>query len=71
MGKLNATSRTEAVSIGIRGNRLERYSPILSRASNGAVRLVAFNFPMIHSDPQLPECAPGETVRVRGRLWFE
>lgn len=20
--------------------------------------------------PALPDCAPGETVRVRGRLWF-
>ena len=26
--------------------------------------------PCMHSDPQLPDCAPGETVRVRGRLWF-
>jgi peptidoglycan/xylan/chitin deacetylase (PgdA/CDA1 family) len=27
--------------------------------------------PCMHSDPVLPDCAPGETVRVRGRLWFE
>jgi len=26
--------------------------------------------PCMHSDPRLPDCAPGETVRVRGRLWF-
>jgi len=26
--------------------------------------------PCMHSDPILPDCAPGETVRVRGRLWF-
>jgi len=26
--------------------------------------------PCMHSDPLLPDCAPGETVRVRGRLWF-
>ena len=26
--------------------------------------------PCIHADPVLPNCAPGETVRVRGRLWF-
>jgi len=26
--------------------------------------------PCLHSDPQFPDCAPGETVRVRGRLWF-
>ncbi|MCL4788205.1 MAG: polysaccharide deacetylase family protein [Verrucomicrobia bacterium] len=26
--------------------------------------------PCIHADPVLPDCAPGETVRVRGRLWF-
>ena len=26
--------------------------------------------PCIHADPELPDCAPGETVRVRGRLWF-
>jgi peptidoglycan/xylan/chitin deacetylase (PgdA/CDA1 family) len=27
--------------------------------------------PCMHSDPVLPDCAPGETVRVRGRLWFQ
>lgn len=26
--------------------------------------------PCIHADPVLADCAPGETVRVRGRLWF-
>ena len=26
--------------------------------------------PCIHADPVLPDCAPGQTVRVRGRLWF-
>ncbi|MGH9723281.1 MAG: polysaccharide deacetylase family protein [Bryobacteraceae bacterium] len=26
--------------------------------------------PCLHSDPVLPDCAPGETVRVRGKLWF-
>jgi hypothetical protein len=26
--------------------------------------------PCLHSDPALPDCAPGETVRARGRLWF-
>jgi peptidoglycan/xylan/chitin deacetylase (PgdA/CDA1 family) len=26
--------------------------------------------PCIHADPVLPDCAPGETVRVRGRIWF-
>jgi peptidoglycan/xylan/chitin deacetylase (PgdA/CDA1 family) len=26
--------------------------------------------PCIHSDPVLPDCAPGQTVRVAGRLWF-
>ena len=26
--------------------------------------------PCIHADPVFPDCAPGETVRVRGRLWF-
>jgi hypothetical protein len=26
--------------------------------------------PCFHSDPLLPDCAPGQTVRVRGRLWF-
>jgi hypothetical protein len=28
------------------------------------------NCPCMHSDPVLPDCAPGETVRIRGRLWF-
>jgi hypothetical protein len=27
--------------------------------------------PCMHSDPMLPDCAPGQTVRVRGRLWWE
>lgn len=26
--------------------------------------------PCVHADPVLPDCPPGETVRVRGRLWF-
>jgi hypothetical protein len=26
--------------------------------------------PCLHSDPVLPDCAPGETVRVLGKLWF-
>jgi peptidoglycan/xylan/chitin deacetylase (PgdA/CDA1 family) len=26
--------------------------------------------PCLHSDPVLPDCAAGETVRVAGRLWF-
>lgn len=26
--------------------------------------------PCLHSDPVLPDCAPGQTVRVAGRLWF-
>ncbi len=27
--------------------------------------------PCLHSDPKLPDCAPGETVRRSGRVWFE
>ena len=27
--------------------------------------------PCIHSDPRLPDCPPGQTVRAQGRLWFE
>ncbi len=26
--------------------------------------------PCIHSDPVMPDCRPGETVRIKGRLWF-
>jgi hypothetical protein len=26
--------------------------------------------PCLHADPVLPDCPPGETVRVHGRLWF-
>ena len=26
--------------------------------------------PCLHADPVLPDCAPGQTVRVHGRLWF-
>jgi hypothetical protein len=27
--------------------------------------------PCLHSDPKLPDCAPGDTVRRTGRVWFE
>jgi hypothetical protein len=27
--------------------------------------------PCMHADPGLPDCGPGETVQVDGRLWFE
>ena len=27
--------------------------------------------PCLHSDPVLPDCDPGQTVSVHGRLWFE
>ena len=26
--------------------------------------------PCFHADPVLPDCAPGKTVRLKGRLWF-
>ena len=26
--------------------------------------------PCLHSDPKFPDCAPGETVRLEGGLWF-
>src|SRR5262249_61267665 len=26
--------------------------------------------PCLHSDPKFPDCAPGETKRLRGGLWF-
>jgi peptidoglycan/xylan/chitin deacetylase (PgdA/CDA1 family) len=26
--------------------------------------------PCLHADPVMADCAPGQTVRVRGRLWF-
>jgi len=26
--------------------------------------------PCLHADPVMADCGPGETVRVRGRLWF-
>jgi hypothetical protein len=26
--------------------------------------------PCLHSDPKFPDCLPGETVTVTGRLWF-
>ena len=26
--------------------------------------------PCLHSDPRLPDCAPGETVNVTGKIWF-
>lgn len=28
------------------------------------------NCPCMHSDPQLPDCPPGETVSARGKIWF-
>jgi hypothetical protein len=26
--------------------------------------------PCLHSDPRLPDCKPGETVSVKGKIWF-
>ncbi len=26
--------------------------------------------PCFHADPQFPDCAPGDTVRLKGKLWF-
>lgn len=26
--------------------------------------------PCVHSDPKFPDCGPGETKRIHGRLWF-
>ena len=26
--------------------------------------------PCFHADPQFPDCEPGETVKLRGRIWF-
>ncbi|RJP25132.1 MAG: hypothetical protein C4527_17540 [Candidatus Omnitrophota bacterium] len=26
--------------------------------------------PCLHSDPVLPDCPPGETVRLKGKIWF-
>lgn len=26
--------------------------------------------PCMHSDPKLPDCPPGETVRAKGKIWF-
>jgi len=28
------------------------------------------NCPCMHSDPAFPDCAPGDTVRVSGKIWF-
>jgi hypothetical protein len=26
--------------------------------------------PCVHADPVFADCPPGETARVRGRMWF-
>jgi hypothetical protein len=26
--------------------------------------------PCLHADPVLPDCGPGETVKIRGKMWF-
>jgi hypothetical protein len=26
--------------------------------------------PCMHADPRFPDCAPGETVKVNGKIWF-
>ncbi len=28
------------------------------------------NCPCMHADPSFPDCPPGQTVRLRGKLWF-
>lgn len=59
------------------------YGKSIARVTDGGSRAISVewercgrtwgnpNCPCIHSDPLLPDCGPGETVRVRGRLWFD
>lgn len=54
--------------IAIRHNRLPRWvitawKPLNRTWNNPPV-------PCIHSDPIFPDCEPGETVQVRGGMWF-
>ena len=54
--------------IAIRGNQADRWvitgwEPNQRAWANPPV-------PCIHSDPIFPDCDPGETVRVRGAIWF-
>jgi hypothetical protein len=50
---------------GDRGNRwvITSWRPIHRAWTNSPV-------PCLHADPVFPDCAPGETVRVDGKLWF-
>jgi peptidoglycan/xylan/chitin deacetylase (PgdA/CDA1 family) len=62
-------------------NKILRYPVAGVRASDGRSILIEWErcgrvwdnpaCPCVHSDPVLPDCPPGETVRVSGRLWFE
>lgn len=62
----NKTFGRELASV--RGSSGER--SIMTRWENCGRTWGNAQCPCMHSDPVLPDCLPGETVRVRGKLWF-
>lgn len=62
----NKIFRGPAVAVG--SERRDRW--ILTAWERSATQWGQSRCPCMHSDPTLPDCAPGATVSVRGRLWF-
>ena len=52
------------------GGSPDRRRWIITAWENGGRAWANPPVPCLHSDPVFPDCAPGETKRLRGRLWF-
>jgi hypothetical protein len=62
------TSIVEGPLIAVKADRADRWIITAWEPNNRAWDNPPV--PCIHSDPIFPDCPPGQTVRVRGGLWF-
>jgi hypothetical protein len=64
----NQNKRLEEPFVGVRSDDGQRW---IITAWTGCHRTWAnAPVPCMHSDPKFPDCAPGQTQRLRGWLWF-
>ena len=54
--------------VAAKSNRGQRW--IIAAWSNCKHAWGNTSCPCMHSDPQFPDCSPGETKRLHGRIWF-
>jgi len=75
------TARTKGFERHTNDNKLFRDPYVACRSEDGAKWIITAwencihpwanpDVPCFHSDPQFPNCPPGQTVRLLGRLWF-